>query len=106
MNYQMLVLDLDGTLTNSKKEVSQATLKALIDIQNRGKKSRSGKADAPPEASLLLPDCFVCMNSGVISCPSTADGSQTAGAIRSSMKRHCRMMWQNLSMISPESILT
>lgn len=38
MNYQMLVLDLDGTLTNSKKEVSQATLKALIDIQNRGKK--------------------------------------------------------------------
>ena len=38
MNYQLLVLDLDGTLTNSKKEVSQATLEALIDIQRHGKK--------------------------------------------------------------------
>ena len=38
MNYQLLVLDLDGTLTNSKKEVSQATLEALIDIQSHGKK--------------------------------------------------------------------
>ena len=30
MDYQLLALDLDGTLTNSKKEVSEPTIKALI----------------------------------------------------------------------------
>lgn len=38
MNYQILALDLDGTLTNSKKEVSRPTLEALIQIQEQGKK--------------------------------------------------------------------
>lgn len=38
MNYQILVLDLDGTLTNSKKEITPPTLEALIDIQELGKK--------------------------------------------------------------------
>lgn len=38
MNYQILALDLDGTLTNSKKEISKPTRKALIDIQKKGKK--------------------------------------------------------------------
>lgn len=37
MDYQILVLDLDGTLTNSKKEISDATYQALIDIQKAGK---------------------------------------------------------------------
>ena len=36
--YQLLALDLDGTLTNSKKEISRATLEALLDIQKQGKK--------------------------------------------------------------------
>lgn len=38
MGYQMLVLDLDGTLTNSKKELTEPTRKALIEIQKAGKK--------------------------------------------------------------------
>ena len=38
MNYQMLVLDLDGTLTNSKKEITAPTRQALIEIQEAGKK--------------------------------------------------------------------
>lgn len=38
MDYQILALDLDGTLTNSKKEISGPTLEALIDIQKMGKK--------------------------------------------------------------------
>lgn len=38
MRYQILVLDLDGTLTNSQKEVTKPTLDALIDIQKHGKK--------------------------------------------------------------------
>lgn len=38
MDYQILVLDLDGTLTNSKKEITEPTKQALIDIQEKGKK--------------------------------------------------------------------
>lgn len=38
MEYQMLVLDLDGTLTNSKKEITAPTKEALIEIQKEGKK--------------------------------------------------------------------
>lgn len=37
MKYQVLVLDLDGTLTNSKKEITPATREALIEIQQAGK---------------------------------------------------------------------
>ena len=37
MNYKMIALDLDGTLTNSKKEVTEHTKKVLIDIQKEGK---------------------------------------------------------------------
>ncbi len=33
---KMLVLDIDGTLTNSKKEVSPATLNKLIELQEKG----------------------------------------------------------------------
>ncbi|MEG1505248.1 MAG: HAD-IIB family hydrolase, partial [Lachnospiraceae bacterium] len=38
MDYQILVLDLDGTLTNSDKKISAPTKEALTDIQNQGKK--------------------------------------------------------------------
>lgn len=38
MVYEMLVLDLDGTLTNSRKEITEPTKKALIEIQEAGKK--------------------------------------------------------------------
>ena len=38
MDYQILVLDLDGTLTNSQKEITKPTLDALIEIQEAGKK--------------------------------------------------------------------
>lgn len=38
MDYKLLALDLDGTLTNSKKEITPQTLEALIDIQEKGVK--------------------------------------------------------------------
>ena len=38
MSYKMIALDLDGTLTNSKKEITKPTLDALLDIQERGYK--------------------------------------------------------------------
>ena len=36
MDYQILTLDLDGTLTNSKKEITPQTKEALIRIQENG----------------------------------------------------------------------
>lgn len=38
MTYEMLVLDLDGTLTNSEKKITPPTKQALIEIQQHGKK--------------------------------------------------------------------
>ena len=38
MKYKIIVLDLDGTLTNSRKEISAPTKEALLDIQRRGYK--------------------------------------------------------------------
>lgn len=36
MAYEILVLDIDGTLTNSKKEITKKTLDAILEIQKRG----------------------------------------------------------------------
>lgn len=38
MSKKLLALDIDGTLTNSEKEISPATLDKLIEIQERGHK--------------------------------------------------------------------
>lgn len=36
MKKKVLILDIDGTLTNSRKEITLKTLEALLDIQERG----------------------------------------------------------------------
>ena len=36
MEYRLIAIDKDGTLTNSNKEISKPTLEALLDIQERG----------------------------------------------------------------------
>lgn len=38
MDYQMIVLDLDGTLTNKDKVITPRTKQALMELQERGKK--------------------------------------------------------------------
>ncbi|MBO4804427.1 MAG: HAD family phosphatase [Paludibacteraceae bacterium] len=38
MSYKVLVLDIDGTLTNSKKQISPATKRALLGAQKKGVK--------------------------------------------------------------------
>ena len=38
MKYKLLVLDLDGTLTNSKKKITDRTRNTLIEAQKRGVK--------------------------------------------------------------------
>lgn len=59
MKYQVLVLDLDGTLTNSKKEITEPTQKALLEIQEAGKivvlaSGRPGNGIAPLAEALKL----------------------------------------------------
>ena len=36
MKYKMIVLDLDGTLTNNKKEITPRTKEALMKAQAKG----------------------------------------------------------------------
>lgn len=36
MNYKLLVLDIDGTVTNSDKKVLEKTRKAIIGLQEKG----------------------------------------------------------------------
>lgn len=36
MSYKLIALDIDGTLTNSQKEISKPTLEALLNIQEQG----------------------------------------------------------------------
>lgn len=38
MTYKLLVLDLDGTLTDNRKQITEHTLRTLIDAQERGLK--------------------------------------------------------------------
>lgn len=38
MKYKIIVLDLDGTLTNSNKEITPKTKEGLMDIQKKGYK--------------------------------------------------------------------
>ena len=36
MRYKLLVLDIDGTVTNSKKQVTEKTRNSILNLQKRG----------------------------------------------------------------------
>ena len=36
MSYKLLVLDIDGTVTNSKKEITPKTKEAILELQKKG----------------------------------------------------------------------
>ena len=38
MSYEIIALDIDGTLTNAKKEITPHTLETLLAVQKQGKK--------------------------------------------------------------------
>ena len=46
--YEIIVLDLDGTLTNRDKVITPRTKKALMEAQARGKKGGAGLREADP----------------------------------------------------------
>ena len=81
MAYQILALDLDGTLTNSQKEITKPTLDALIEIQEAGKKVvlASGR---PTKVTSFL---------------STVDVSPTAGQKKQSTIKYFRLTVQKVS---------
>ena len=62
MKYQLLVLDIDGTTANSKKEVDEETRNALIWLQSSGIKVVLASGRPPegvfPVASYLELHCF------------------------------------------------
>lgn len=75
MKYKIMVLDIDGTLTNSKKDITQKTSDALIDYQKRGGKialasGRPAKG-VEPYAKRLMLDKFggymLSFNGGMVS---------------------------------------
>ena len=55
MKYKLLVLDLDGTLTNQKKEVTEHTRRTLIEAQERGVKNCFGIGGVPHTVWLHWP---------------------------------------------------
>lgn len=74
MEYQLLVLDVDGTATNSAKQVTEKTRDAVIRLQERGVQVVIASGRAPngvyPVAEVL---------EGAISSPSTARRSFVSG---------------------------
>ena len=91
MAYQILALDLDGTLTNSQKEITKPTLDALIEIQEAGKKVvlASGR---PTKGVVPL---WKIME--VTSFLSTVDVSPTAGPKKQSTIKYFRLTVQKVS---------
>ena len=55
--YEIIVLDLDGTLTNRDKVITPKTKEALLEIQRRGKKIvlASGRPTPVSYTHLMLP---------------------------------------------------
>ena len=93
MAYQILALDLDGTLTNSQKEITKPTLDALIEIQEAGKKLFS-PADARQKVSFRWQSSFIWKIMEVTSFLSTVDVSPTAGQKKQSTIKYFRLTVQ------------
>ena len=59
MNYQLIALDLDGTLLNSRKEVPEETVRAVREVSAAGKTVVFATGRAVPELAeqiALLPE--------------------------------------------------
>jgi hypothetical protein len=66
MDYKLIALDIDGTLTNSKKEISPQTRYALIEAQNRGKKIILASGRHPIGIEPIAKDLMLDKNDGYI----------------------------------------
>ena len=89
MKYKLLVLDLDGTLTNAKKEITPRNREALIRVQQQGVKLilASGR---PTFGIAPLADVLHMKEYGGLSSPITAEKLLTGVPERSFMPMYCR----------------
>ena len=68
MNKKLLVVDLDGTLTNSQKEVSYATKTAILNLLSRGHKCMIASGRAPSGIKKIADDLEFEKYGGYILC--------------------------------------
>lgn len=66
MDYKLIVLDIDGTLTNSKKEITPRTRYALLEAQNQGKKVVLASGRHPIGIEPIARDLMLDKNGGYI----------------------------------------
>lgn len=66
MNYKLIALDIDGTLTNSKKEITPRTRYALLEAQSKGKKLIIASGRHPIGIQDLARDLMIDKNGGYI----------------------------------------
>ena len=69
--YRLVVLDLDGTLTNNKKEITPRTKAALLRYQEQGGRIVLASA-GPPTACGRWQRNWSWTGTAAIFCPSTA----------------------------------
>ena len=67
MKYKLLVLDIDGTVTNSKKQITEKTRNAILELQKSGIPVAIASGRAPQEF-ILLPKHWNLINLEVILC--------------------------------------
>ena len=94
MDYKMIVLDLDGTLTNSKKEMTPRTRDTLLKAEQQGVRivlasgrPTYGITALAEELDLKTYQGFILAFNGTkdLSLPSTVDASPTAPRARWSL---------------------
>lgn len=66
MDYKLIVLDIDGTLTNSKKEITPHTRYALLEAQSQGKKVILASGRHPIGIEPIARDLMLDKNGGYI----------------------------------------
>lgn len=66
MDYKLIALDIDGTLTNSKKEITPRTRYALIEAQNQGKRIILASGRHPVGIYSIARDLMLNKNGGYV----------------------------------------
>lgn len=66
MDYKLIALDIDGTLTNSKKEITPRTRYALLEAQNQGKRIILASGRHPVGIYDIAKDLLLEKNDGYI----------------------------------------
>lgn len=66
MDYKLIALDIDGTLTNSKKEITPATRYAIIEAQAQGKKVIIASGRHPIGVQPIAHELMLDKNDGYI----------------------------------------